>query len=260
MNWELMIWAWLFTTTMMAGLWLVYRLALRNASLADAGFCAGLGLVAVGFGLLTTGDENRRLAVAAMATVYAVRLAVFITRHRIVHASEDQRYRTLRRQWGRRAEWYGFAYFLGQAVVVAVCSIPWLVLMSNPVPVWSAWELLGGVVWAIGVGGESMADAHLNQFRRDPHNHGKICRRGLWRYSRHPNYFFDGVHWCAYAIMGIGLPEWWLTLVSPVVMIAALLKVSGIPPAEAQAVTSRGEEYREYQRTTSAFIPWFPKD
>jgi len=119
---------------------------------------------------------------------------------------------------------------------------------------------LGVIVWALGVGGEAVADAQLKRFRQDPGNRGKTCRRGLWRYSRHPNYFCEGVHWCTYVVMSIGLPDWWLTLVGPVVMIGALLKVSGIPMAEAQALASRGEDYREYQRTTNAFIPWFPRD
>ena len=259
MNWELPVWALLLTTSMMVGLWSGYRWVHRNASLADVGFCVGFGLVAGGFGLTTTGDVSHRLVVAAMATVYAVRLAAYIAANRIRGAVEDQRYRSLREKWGNRAEWYFFVYFVGQAVAVAVFSVPLLVLMSNPDPAWQTWEVLGVVIWALGVGGEAVADAQLKRFRQDPGNRGKTCRRGLWRYSRHPNYFCEGVHWCAYVVMSIGLPSWWLTLVGPVVMIGALLKVSGIPMAEAQALASRGEDYREYQRTTNAFIPWFPK-
>ena len=259
MNWELPVWALLLTTPMMVGLWSGYRWVHRNASLADVGFCVGFGLVACGFGLTTTGDVSHRLVVAAMATGYAVCLAAHLAANRFRSVVEDQRYRSLREQWGDRAEWYFFVYFVGQAVAVAVFSVPLLVLMSNPDPAWQVWEVLGVVVWAIGVGGETVADSQLNRFRRDPGNKGKTCRRGLWRYSRHPNYFFEGVHWCAYVVMGIGLPDWWLTLVGPVVMIGALLKVTGIPLAESQALASRGEDYREYQRTTNAFIPWFPK-
>ena len=132
--------------------------------------------------------------------------------------------------------------------------------MSNPDPTWHTREVLGLAIWVIGVAGEAVADGQLNRFRRAPGNRGKTCRQGLWRYSRHPNYFFEGVHWCAYVVMSLGLPDWWLTLVGPVVMIGALLKVSGIPLAEAQALVGRGEDYREYQRTTNAFIPWLPKD
>ena len=259
MNWHLPVWTLLLTTPVMVGLWLGYRWVHRNASLADVGFCVGFGLVAVGFALTTTGDVSHRLVVAAMATVYAVRLASYIAVNRVLGAQEDHRYRTLRAKLGNRAEFYFFAYFVGQAAAVAVFSIPLAVLMSNPDPAWHAWEVLGLVIWVIGVAGEAVADGQLNRFRRDPGNRGKTCRQGLWRYSRHPNYFFEGVHWCAYVVMSIGLHDWWLTLVGPVVMIGALLKVTGIPMAEAQALVSRGEDYREYQRTTNAFIPWFPK-
>ncbi len=260
MNWQLPIWAFLLTTPLMVGFWLAYRWVHRNASLADVGFCAGFGLVAVGFALTTTGDVSHRLVVAAMATVYAVRLASYLATNRIRGVVEDQRYQSLREQWGERAEFWFFVYFIGQAVAVAVFSIPLAVLMSNPDPTWQTWEVLGLVIWVIGVIGEAVADSQLNRFRRAPGNRGKTCRQGLWRYSRHPNYFFDGVHWCAYVVMSIGLPDWWLTLVGPVVMIGALLKITGVPLAEAQALVHRGEDYREYQRTTNAFIPWLPKD
>ncbi len=260
MNWELQIWALLLPTPIMIGLWLGYRWVHRNAALADMGFCVGFGLVAMSFGLMTTGDVSHRLVVVTMATGYAVRLAVSIGANRILGVAEDQRYQSLRKKWGSQAELYFFTYFVGQAVAIAVLSIPLLVLMSNPDPAWTVWEVLGVVIWTLGVGGEAVADYQLNRFRQDPGKRGKTCRQGLWRYSRHPNYFFEGVHWCAYVVMSTGLPEWWLTLLGPVVMIGALLKVSGIPLAEAQAVASRGEAYREYQRTTNAFIPWFPKD
>ena len=124
MNWHLPVWALLLTTPVMVGLWLAYRWVHRNASLADVGFCVGFGLAAVGFALTTTGDVSHRLVVAAMATVYAVRLGAYIAANRVRGAEEDQRYRLLREKWGNRAEWYFFAYFVGQAVAVAVFSIP----------------------------------------------------------------------------------------------------------------------------------------
>jgi len=260
MNWQLPVWALLLTTPIMVVVWLGYRWVHRNAALADVGFCVGFGLMAAGFSLSATGDLSHRLVVAAMATGYAVRLGVYIAVNRVRAPEEDHRYRTLRAKFGNRAEWYFFAYFVGQAVAVAVFSVPLAVLMSNPDPTWQVREFLGVGIWAIGVGGEAAADNQLNRFRRAPGNRGKTCRQGLWRYSRHPNYFFEGVHWCAYVVMSIGLPGWWLTLLGPVVMIGALLKVTGIPLAEAQALAGRGEDYREYQRTTNAFIPWFPRD
>ena len=259
MDWGFIAWAGIVATPVMAGTWLGYRLVRRNAALADVGFCVGFGLVVVSFSLTTTGDVNHRVVVATMGAVYAFRLGGYIFWNRILRSSEDRRYRWLREKWGTRAETWFFLYFLGQALAVAILSIPLLVVMTNPESTWKAWEILGVVIWVIGVGGESLADYQLNQFRQNPGNSRELYRGGLWRYSRHPNYFFDGVHWCAYVVMSIGLPEWWLTLIGPVVMIGAMLKVSGVPLVEAQALVSRGEAYREYQRTTNAFIPWFPK-
>lgn len=259
MNWVLFLWAWAVTTPMMGGLWLVYRRYHRNAALADVGFCVGFGLVSIGLGLMTTGDVAHRIVVAVMGAGYAFRLGVYIFRARIVNAVEDPRYQSLRGKLGGRAEWWLFVYFIGQGLAIAIFSIPLLVLMGNPEASWSLWEVAGILLWAIGVGGETIADDQLNCFRRQAHNKGKTCRKGLWRYSRHPNYFFDVVHWCAYVVMSVGIPDGWLTLVGPVLMMWALLNVTGIPFAEAQALASRGDDYRDYQWTTNAFIPWFPK-
>ena len=260
MDWALFLWAWLVTTPIMVGLWLAYRWYHRNAALADVGFCMGFGLVAIGLGLVTVGDVTHRIVVAVMGAGYAFRLGGYIFRVRIVKATEDPRYQSLREKIGGRAEWWLFVYFIGQGLAVAVLSVPLLVLMANPEATWSFWEMGGILIWAIGVGGETIADGQLNRFRRQSSNRGKTCREGLWRYSRHPNYFFEGVHWCAYVVMSVGISDGWLTLVGPVLMIWALLKVSGIPFAEAQALASRGDDYRDYQRTTNAFIPWFPKE
>jgi steroid 5-alpha reductase family enzyme len=107
--------------------------------------------------------------------------------------------------------------------------------------------------------GESLADRQLSRFRQDPRNRGRVCRDGLWRYSRHPNYFFEWLHWWAYVALAAGSPLWWIAVAGVAMMLLFLTRVTGIPPTEAQALRSRGEAYREYQRTTSAFFPWPPR-
>ena len=260
MDWTLFLWAWFGTIPMMVALWLYYRFYHRNVFLADVGFCAGFGLVSLSLGMMTAGDAGHRIVVAAMGAGYAFRLAGYLFLTRVLNATEDARYQLIRQKLGDRVEWWGFLYFFGQSFAISVFSVPLLVLMANPSDTWSFLELLGICVWAIGVGGETIADFQLNDFRKQLQNKGKTCREGLWRYSRHPNYFFEGVHWCAYVVMSVGIKDVWFTLVAPVIMIGALLKVTGIPFAEARALASRGADYREYQRTTNAFIPWFPKD
>ena len=260
MDWTFFLWAWLGTIPIMSALWLIYWFYNRNVTLADVGFCVGFGLVSLSLGMITTGDVWHRVLVAAMGAGYAFRLGGYLFHARVLNTTEDPRYQLIRQKLGDRVEWWVFLYFLGQSVAVAVLSVPLLVLMANPSDSWSFWELVGVCVWVVGVGGETISDYQLNHFRQQPQNKGKTCRESLWRYSRHPNYFFDGVHWCTYVVMSVGIADAWATLIGPVVMVGALLKVSGIPFNEAQALTSRGDDYREYQRTTNAFIPWFPKD
>lgn len=232
----------------------------RNAVMADVGFCVAFSFVVVGYGLGAEGDPLRRLIVASMGAIYSIRLAGHLFFNRVLGKPEDARYQTLRQQWGARAPFYIFLYFQGQAVAVAVFSLPLLVLMQNLNSRWSGWELMGFFIWVVALSGEAWADWQLERFRQNPRNRGKTCRIGLWRYSRHPNYFFEGLLWCAYVLMGIGVPYGWLTLIGPLLMILALLKITGIPFSESQALTNCGEDYRGYQQTTNAFIPWFPKD
>jgi steroid 5-alpha reductase family enzyme len=120
-------------------------------------------------------------------------------------------------------------------------------------------EKFAAGVWLISMIGEAIADQQLNAFKKKPENKGKTCREGLWKYSRHPNYFFDWQLWVAYAVFALASPWGWLGLISPALILYFLLSVTGIPATEAQALRSRGNEYREYQRTTNSFVPWFPK-
>ncbi len=252
----LVLYGWIIAAVLMAALWGVQRVR-RNAGIVDVGWCVGLILLAFLYAVAAVGDPDRRMLVAAMVGLYAARLGGYLFQNR-VQASEDARYETLRRWWGDRAHLYFFFFFQFQALGIVVFSLPLLVLMQNPRPTFSLWELVGLLVWLGAVVGEGLADWQLARFKSEPGNRWKTCREGLWRYSRHPNYFFEWLHWCAYVPMGVGVPGGWITLLNPAIMLVFLLWVSGIPWAEAQALATRGEDYRAYQRTTSAFIPWFP--
>jgi steroid 5-alpha reductase family enzyme len=118
---------------------------------------------------------------------------------------------------------------------------------------------LGLAVWLAALTGEGVADRQLNRFRDDPAHRGQTCRDGLWRYSRHPNYFFEWCHWFGYVALAWGSPLAWLSWLGPMLMYVFLRWISGIPFTEQQALRTRGDDYREYQRRTSAFFPWFPK-
>ena len=147
-----------------------------------------------------------------------------------------------------------------QATWVVLFAVPQYVAMQNTTAL-SAFDIAAVVVFLVSILGEAIADQQLARFRGEPANRGQVCRDGLWRYSRHPNYFFEWLHWFAYPLMAVGLgPIGWVTLLGPIVMLIFLLKITGVPPTEARALQSRGERYREYQRTTNAFFPWIPKE
>jgi steroid 5-alpha reductase family enzyme len=148
---------------------------------------------------------------------------------------------------------------MAQAAFVAIFSLPFLVAASNHATQGNGWLVAAVLVWALSLGGESLADRQLAAFRADPANRGHACRAGLWRYSRHPNYFFEWLHWFAYLLLGAGSPWWWLALAGPLLMGVSLVWFTGIPYVEAQSLRSRGEDYRRYQQETSMFFPWFPK-
>jgi len=165
-----------------------------------------------------------------------------------------------------RAHWHDsqvkfFGLFVGQAILIALFSLPFYAVAQNTRDSLSLWCATGIAIWIVSIAGESIADAQLTAFRKDPRNRGKTCDVGLWRYSRHPNYFFEWLLWFTYVFLSVGTPwnVWLLSWIGPVLMFASLMWVSGVPFAEAQALRSRGDDYRAYQRRTSVFFPWFPK-
>lgn len=248
---------WGGTAVLMLGLWVVQQRT-GNAAVVDVGWCAAFAVAAVIAAGVTSGDPLRRGLVAVMGAGWGLRLAGHLLVDRILGKPEDGRYRRLRSQWGGQAQRNFFLLYQAEALALPLFLLPLLVLMQNPRPTFALWELAGVLLWTVAIAGEWTADAQLARFRADPANRGRVCREGLWFYSRHPNYFFESLHWCAYVVMGIGIPGGWLTLVGPLAMTVSLLFISGIPLVEEEALRTRGEAYREYRRSTSAFIPWFP--
>ncbi len=252
-----LLWGWLAMSLVMTFLWMWQRRS-GDAGIVDAGWAAGLGGLAVYYAAAGSGDPERRLLLAVLAGVWSFRLAIYLLFNRVLKGEEDGRYQQLRSQWGDKAQTFFLVFFLAQAGLDVIFSLPYLVVASRPDPL-DIFDALGVGVWLLAFLGVTVADRQLATFRADPANRGKTCKAGLWRYSRHPNYFFEWLHWWSWVLLAIGTPWVWLTLLGPALMLFFVLKVTGIPPTEERALKSRGEEYREYQRTTSAFVPWFPR-
>lgn len=253
--WLILLLVWGLAVLMMALGWRWQRRH-TNTGIVDALWAAGLGGAAVLLALLGPGAALPRLALGVLGGLWGLRLARHLWR-RVRREPEDGRYRALREHWQgdqRRL----FAFFQFQAVLIPLFALPFVAVATNATT--SLPGLVAGTaIWIAGVLGEAVADAQLARFRADPRQRGRTCRSGLWRYSRHPNYFFEGLHWFAYVALAIGSPLAWLAWSGPLLMFLFLRFISGIPFTEAQALRTRGEDYRAYQRSTPMLFPWFPK-
>ena len=249
----------LAATLLLCSLWLI-QLRTRDAGIADVGWTAALGLLAGSYAAgLADGLAGRRWLVAGLVIAWSARLTWHLLRDRVFPAGEDGRYRALRSKWGERASARLLVLFVAQAVAASLLSLSYLPAMLHPVSTLRWTDAVGVAIWLLAIGGESLADRQLARFRARTENRGLTCREGLWKYSRHPNYFFEWLHWWTYVIMALGSRSWWLSLVGPTTMLWFILRVTGIPPTEEQALRSRGRDYQRYQEETSAFFPWKPR-
>lgn len=236
--------------------WLV-QLRTRNAGMIDPVWALSLGAVAALYALLGSGDGLLRLLVGVGGLAWGLRLGIHLWRRNAGHA-EDARYRALRESWGADADRRLFRFFLVQAVAAVLLSLAFLLPAFSPLPA-APWQVAAfAAIWLLSVGGEALADRQLRAFVADPAHRGRVCTVGLWRWSRHPNYFFECLHWVAYVPLAILAPWGWLTLLPPLFMAWLLVKVSGIPLLEAHLVKSR-PGYADYIRTTPMLLPWPPR-
>ena len=245
---------WLIAVAVMFVGWLRQRRH-RNAGLVDVLWATLLALCAWALAATGAGAAAPRLLLAVLGAGWAIRLGAHLAA-RVRREPEDGRYRALRARW-RDDQRRWFVFFQIQALSVPWFALPFAAVASNRHP-HTVWLVAGALIWLVGVLGEALADRQLAHFRARPAHRGRTCRTGLWRYSRHPNYFFEWLHWFAYVAWSVGSRLAPLAWLGPVTMFVFLRYLSGIPWTEQQALRSRGEDYRDYQRTTPLFFPWFP--
>ena len=243
----------------MSGAWLVQRLT-GNAGWVDAVWSFATAAAGVLAALTPLGaPAPRQTLVAALIAAWGLRLGLHIAR-RSAAGVEDVRYAALRREWGAGFQPRMFWFLQIQALAAFLLALGVLLAARNPAPLGPA-DALGALVLAIAVLGEALADRQLAAFKSRPDSHGKVCDTGLWAWSRHPNYFFEWLVWCACPCFAISAawPWGWPALLAPAMMYWLLVHVSGIPPLEAAMLKSRGPAYRAYQQRVAAFFPRPPR-
>jgi len=241
---------------------LLYGAARRidNYGIVDIAWAYAFGALASFYALFGPGWPARRALIAAMVLTWSARLGTHLfVRVMGHHPREDGRYVRLRRDWAAGFGPKMFGFFQLQAFSVVVLGAAFLVACFNPAPALHSLEVAGAALWLVALSGEALADAQLAAFKRRAVNDGRVCDAGLWRYSRHPNYFFEWLIWVGYFVFALGSPWGGVAIIGPAGILYLLLRVTGIPMTEEQSIRSRGDAYRRYQQTTRAFVPWFPR-
>jgi steroid 5-alpha reductase family enzyme len=243
---------------LLALLWLL-SVAITDASIVDPFWGTGFVVVAAATWLSKDHHHWRDYLLLAMVLLWGLRLSIYLLA-RNIGKGEDRRYQAMRTRIGPAFWWISlFSVFLLQGILLWIISMPVQIgqLATAISPNWSITDTLGIALYAIGIFFEAVGDAQLSQFKKDPAHRGMVMNRGLWRYTRHPNYFGDFCVWWGIYLVSIGGGAVW-TFFGPALISFFLLRISGVTLLE-RDIAERRPEYRTYQRTTSSFFPWFPK-
>jgi steroid 5-alpha reductase family enzyme len=253
-----------FLTLVMSAAWAVQR-GTGQGGWADVFWSFGLGAAGVAVSLWPLDGQApsaRQWLTGALIGLWGLRLGLHIAA-RAARGPEDARYARLRQDWGRRFQSRMFGFLMLQAGAAAVLALSVLLAARNPAPGLGVQDALAALVLLVAIAGEATADRQLAAFKADPANRGGICDTGLWAWSRHPNYFFEWLGWCAWPLFAIdpggGWPWGWLALTGPAYMYWLLTRVSGAPLLEAHMQRSRPEAFAAYAARTSPFLPRPPR-
>ena len=239
--------------TLYASLWFLVALRLRRNDVADVAWGAGFIVLALVGQFAAAAVSNRGILVLALVTIWGLRLSLHIGL-RNQGKPEDPRYRKWREEWGRHATLRAyFQVFLLQGLLTVVILIPVTYTLAHQSSDLTWLDALGAAVWLVGFVFESVGDLQLARFKKAPGNRGRVITSGLWKYTRHPNYFGDALQWWAFYLIALAAGGWW-TVFSPLLMTTLLVRVSGVSLLEKSLAQSK-PGYREYMATTSAFVP-----
>jgi steroid 5-alpha reductase family enzyme len=247
---------------LMAGAWLVQQRT-GNSGWVDTIWTFSVGWVGVSGALWPVAGASpnaRQWLVAGLVAIWSLRLGVHIA-VRTAGITDDPRYAAFASEWGADSPRRMFVFLQNQGLGSIPLVFAIFVAARFPGDALGLQDYLGALILLAGIAGEALADAQLKSFRANPANKGQVCDIGLWRWSRHPNYFFEWFGWLAYPVIALSPNYAWglATLLAPVFMCWILVYVTGIPPLEAQMLRSRGDRYRDYQSRTSRFFPLPPQ-
>ncbi|MEJ7609876.1 MAG: DUF1295 domain-containing protein [Ferruginibacter sp.] len=245
--------------TIMLGAW-IWGTTIRNYSVVDVFWAFNFAMIACFIFFTAPGNDTRVMIVCILAFLWSLRLGIHLSKRIFPHLDEEEgRYKQLRKDWQKNIHLKFFFFFQMQAFSNVWLALPFFIIACNTAGEICWLEYAGAGIWLISIIGEAIADRQLDQFKKDPVNKGKVCDKGLWNYSRHPNYFFQLMIWIGVFIFAVCSPYGWLAVISPLTIAYLLFKVTGIPMTEEQSLRSKGEKYKAYQRSTSVFVPWFKK-
>ena len=236
----------------MCAVWVLYRIY-NNPSIVDASWPLGLmvaGLIYLFTSILTT----RKMIVAMLLVIWALRLAGYLwyTRLRVGHI--DKRYTNISNQWKMSQSLGFFLNFQLQALLIFIVSFIFFFIGTSQLETLSTIDLLAIIVVLVGIMGETISDLQLRHFKKK--YSGEVCNVGLWSYSRHPNYFFDWLSWVGFTLFALQSNLGCLSLISVALLYIIFTRITG-PITEYGSIQSRGQAYLDYQKKTSMFFPWF---
>jgi steroid 5-alpha reductase family enzyme len=238
----------------------VWAVSIKNGGVVDIFWSLNFPVIAAILLIIAPGFSTRVYLLCGMIILWGLRLGTHLGFRVIRHLHEEEgRYAQLRKEWAPHADRRLFWFFQAQAVSNVLLAIPFFIVTANTETGLSVFEYAAMILWCISLAGETLADHQLDEFKKDPQNRGKVCDKGLWYYSRHPNYFFEWMIWVSYFVFALGSPLGYIAILSPAIILYLLLNVTGIPATEEQSIRSKGHLYKNYQKTTSAFVPWFKK-
>lgn len=263
-----MLWTWIgalvFMTVVMVVAWFVQR-ARKNAGWADVFWDYGMGVVGVGCALVPapgTPIRTRQFLVAALVALWSVRVGTHLLR-RIRRGVEDGRYVELRRLSSSAFQPLMYFFVQVQAWIASFFGLAIYLAAHHPAPGLRTQDIIGALILIAGVVGETLADEQLRRFKETPGQANLVFDRGLWAWTRHPNYVFELLVWLSFPVIAIDLsgnyPNGWYALAAPAFMFLVLTKITGIPPLERSLLESKGEAYRAYQARVGAFLPRPPR-